>query len=64
MKTHSKNQQVTNASVQAKAKKQAQEASILQAYKDSTAQLAAAEEEAVQGKFETAQLAEEDEELT
>jgi hypothetical protein len=64
MKTHSKTQQTSDSSVQAKAKNQAQEGSILQAYKKGTAQLASAEEEeSVQGKFETAQLAEEDEEL-
>ncbi len=52
--------------VQSKAKNQAHEGSILQAYKKGTAQLQATpEEEAVQGKFETAQLeglSEEDEE--
>ncbi len=48
--------------VQAKAKNQGNEGSILQAYKKGTAQLAA-EEEAVQGKFETTQLATEEEEL-
>lgn len=48
--------------VQSKAKKQGNEGSILQAYKKGTAQLAA-EEEPVQGKFDTTQLAEEDEEL-
>lgn len=49
--------------LQTKAKNQAQEGSILQAYKKGTAQLAAEEEEPLQGKFETAQLAAEDEEL-
>lgn len=63
MKTHSKNQQVAKSSVQAKAKNQAQEGTILQAYKNGTAQLVSEEEEPVQGKFDTAQLAEEDEEL-
>lgn len=50
--------------VQSKAKNQAPEGSILQAYKKGTAQLQATpEEEPVQGKFETAQLeGEEDEE--
>ena len=49
--------------VQAQANKQAHEGSILQAYKKGTAQLASADEEKkpVQGKFETAQLAAEDE---
>ncbi len=64
MKTHSKNQQTANSSVQAKAKNQGNEGSILQAYKNGTAQLAAEEEEPLQGKFDTTQLAaEEDEEL-
>jgi len=45
--------------VQTKAMKQAHEGSILQAYKKGTAQLATAEEEEpLQGKFETTQLAE------
>jgi hypothetical protein len=48
---------------QTKAKNQAQEGSILQAYKEGTAQLAAEDEEPLQGKFDTAQLAEEDEEI-
>lgn len=49
--------------LQSKAKKQGNEGSILQAYKNSTAQLATEDEEPVQGKFDTAQLAEEDEEI-
>ncbi len=49
--------------VQAKATKQGNESSILQSYKNGTAQLAGLEEEALQGKFETAQLAGEEEEL-
>lgn len=53
-----------NSTIQSKARNQAPEGSILQAYKNDTAQLASAEEEPVQGKFDTAQLAEEDEELT
>ena len=53
-----------NSPIQSKARNQANEGSILQAYKNGTAQLASAEEEEpVQGKFDTAQLAEEDEEL-
>lgn len=53
-----------NSPIQSKARNQAQESSILQAYKNGTTQLATAEEEEpIQGKFETAQLAEEDEEL-
>ena len=64
MKTGKTNQAAGKQSnpVQAKANKQGNEGSILQAYKKGTAQLAA-EEEPVQGKFETAQLAEEDEEV-
>lgn len=49
--------------VQSKAKNQGNEGSILQAYKNGTAQLAAEEEELVQGKFDTTQLAAEEEEL-
>ena len=49
--------------VQAKATKQGNEGSILQAYKNGTAQLAAEEDKLLQGKFETAQLAGEEEEL-
>ena len=49
--------------VQAKANKQGNEGSILQAYKNGTAQLAAEEDELLQGKFETAQLAGEEDEL-
>lgn len=53
-----------HSTIQSKARNQANEGSILQAYKKGTAQLASAdEEEPVQGKFDTAQLAEEDEEL-
>lgn len=53
-----------NSPIQSKARNQAQESSILQAYKKGTAQLASTdEEEPILGKFETAQLAEEDEEL-
>lgn len=52
-----------NGTVQSKSKNQAQEGSILQAYKKGTAQLEALEEEPVQGKFDTAQLAEDEEEL-
>ncbi|WP_343631197.1 DUF4157 domain-containing protein [Fluviicola sp.] len=63
MKTHANAKQVNSPSVQAKAKNQANEGSILQAYKKGTAQLASMEEEEpVQGKFETAQLAAEEEE--
>jgi hypothetical protein len=51
-----------NNTIQSKAKNQAHEGSILQAYKKGTAQLQSDEEEPVQGKFETAQLASEDEE--
>ena len=50
--------------VQSKAKNQGNEGSILQAYKNGTAQLADMEEDPLQGKFDTTQLAaEEDEEL-
>ena len=50
--------------VQSKAKNQGNEGSILQAYKNGTAQLASAEEEEpVQGKFDTTQLTAEEEEL-
>lgn len=57
MKTHANTKQVNSPSVQAKAKNQANEGSILQAYKKGTAQLASLdEEEPLQGKFETAQL--------
>ena len=63
MKTHVKQKQVNNPSVQTKAKNQASKRSILQAYKSGTTQLATEEEEPVQGKFDTAQLAEEDEEI-
>lgn len=52
-----------NSPVQTKAKNQANEGSILQAYKKGTAQLAADEEEMLQGKFDTTQLASEEEEL-
>lgn len=64
MKTHAQLKQNNPSSAQTKAKNQASEGSILQAYKKGTAQLQAApEEEPVQGKFETAQLeGEEDEE--
>lgn len=48
--------------VQAKARKQGNEGSILQTYKNGTAQLAAEEEE-IQPKLDTAQLASEEEEL-
>lgn len=60
MKTQVQQKPNNHSSVQAKAKNQAQEGSILQAYKKGTAQLQAApeEEEAVQAKFETAQLEE------
>ncbi|MNU51656.1 hypothetical protein D3C71_406500 [compost metagenome] len=60
MKTKVQQKPNNHSSVQTKAKNQAQEGSILQAYKKGTAQLQAApeEEEAVQAKFETAQLAE------
>lgn len=62
MKTHVKQNQVNSPFVQTKAKNQAQEGSILQAYKKGTAQLESLEEEApVQGKFETTQLAAENE---
>ncbi|MNK01841.1 hypothetical protein D3C87_196490 [compost metagenome] len=50
MKTHAKTNQSAESSVQAKAKNQATEGSILQAYKNSTAQLAASEEEPIQQK--------------
>lgn len=63
MKTHANAKQVNSPSVQAKAKNQANEGSILQAYKKGTAQLASLdEEEPLQGKFETAQLESMDEE--
>lgn len=64
MKTHAQLKQNNPSATQAKAKNQAQEGSILQAYKKGTAQLQATpEEEPVQGKFETTQLeGEEDEE--
>lgn len=59
MKTHVKQNQVNSPFVQTKAKNQAQEGSILQAYKKGTAQLESLEEEAPgQGKFETTQLEE------
>nr|WP_294860582.1 DUF4157 domain-containing protein [uncultured Fluviicola sp.] len=52
-----------NSTIQSKARNQAHEGSILQAYKKGTAQLQSAdEEEPVQGKFETAQLASEEDE--
>jgi len=64
MKTHSQTKQMNTPSVQTKAKNQGNEGSILQAYKNGTAQLASEEEDPLQGKFDTAQLAaEEDEEL-
>lgn len=57
MKTHANTKQASGPAVQAKAKNQANEGSILQAYKKGTAQLASMdEEEPLQGKFETAQL--------
>lgn len=57
MKTHASVKHVSGSSIQAKAKNQSNEGSILQAYKKGTAQLAAMdEEEPLQGKFETAQL--------
>ncbi|WP_343606137.1 DUF4157 domain-containing protein [Fluviicola sp.] len=59
MKTHAQLKQNNAASAQAKAKNQAPQGSILQAYKKGTAQLQTMkEEEPVQGKFETAQLEE------
>ena len=58
MKTHVKQKQVNNPSVQTKAKNQASKRSILQAYKSGTTQLATEDEEPVQGKFEAAQLKE------
>lgn len=67
MKTGKTNQAggMQSSPVQSKAKNQGNESSILQAYKDGTAQLADMEEEdPLQGKFDTTQLAaEEDEEL-
>lgn len=64
MKAGKTNQTIGKQSspVQAKAANQRNESSILQAYKNGTAQLAAEEEE-IQPKFETAQLASEEEEL-
>ncbi|WP_300355592.1 DUF4157 domain-containing protein [Fluviicola sp.] len=58
MKTRVKQKQLNNPSVQTKAKNQAPKKSILQAYKSGTTQLAAEEEEPVQGKPETTQLKE------
>ncbi|MNK01840.1 hypothetical protein D3C87_196480 [compost metagenome] len=53
-----------NTPVQAKAKNQANEGSILQAYKKGTAQLESLEEEEpLQAKLETAQLESEEDEL-
>lgn len=51
-----------NSIVQSKAKNQGNEGSILQAYKNGTAQLA--EDEEIQAKSETTQLAEEEEEIS
>ena len=62
MKTHANTKQASGPAVQAKAKNQATEGSILQAYKNGTAQLASEEEE-IQAKFDTTQLASEEEEL-
>lgn len=64
MKTGKTNQAAGKQSspVQAKARKQGHEGSILQAYKNGTAQLAAEDEE-IQAKFDTAQLAGDEEEL-
>jgi hypothetical protein len=57
MKTHANAKKVNSPAVQTKAKNQANEGSILQAYKKGTAQLASLDdEEPLQGKFETAQL--------
>ncbi|WP_430406304.1 hypothetical protein [Fluviicola sp.] len=53
-----------NSAISSKARNQGNEGSILQAYKKGTAQLAADKEEPVQGKFDTAQLAEEEEEIS
>jgi hypothetical protein len=50
MKTHSKSKQTDSSSFQAKAQNQANEGSILQAYKKGTVQLAAEEEEPIQQK--------------
>lgn len=66
MKTGKTNQAPMKQSspIQAKAQNQRSEGSILQAYKKGTAQLAASEEEdPLQGKFDTTQLASEEEEL-
>ena len=61
-KTNSGSKQ--NTPIQAKAKNQANEGSILQAYKKGTAQLQSLEEEEpLQGKFDTAQLESDEEEL-
>ena len=58
------NQHGPQESIQSKTKQQASHGLILQAYKDKTAQLQSAdEEELVQGKFETTQLAGKEEEL-
>lgn len=58
MKTHSKQPKNNTSALQAKAKNQAQEGVILQAYKKGIAQFQplAEEEEPIQGKSETAQL--------
>lgn len=61
MKTHASSQKTGDSSIQAKSKNQANKGSILQAYKKGTAQLAADEEEMLQGKFDTTQLASEEE---
>jgi hypothetical protein len=58
MKTRVKQKQAASPSVQTKAKNQAPKRSILQAYKSGTTQLAAEEEEPVQGKLEAAQFKE------
>ena len=64
MKANKMNQATGKQSspVQAKANRQGNEGSILQAYKNGTAQLASEEEE-IQAKFDTTQLASEEEEL-
>ena len=62
MKAHQNKQASQPLQSKSKAENQASVSSVLQAYKNNTAQLQAEEEEPVQGKFDAAQLQAEEEE--